>query len=133
MKSPIITGTSVIDSSDAAAIDKRLRPGERLEEPALLRLEREDREERHGDDQERHEERRPHLLRRFDDELPVRPSVGPRGRSAPCACGDSPPSRCAASIIAPIAIAIPPRLMMFALNPRHSHREKCHENARAAA
>src|SRR5690606_40874704 len=49
-----------------------LRPRERLEEPALLRLERKDGEERQRNYQERGEERRSHFLRRLDDQLPVR-------------------------------------------------------------
>ncbi len=41
--------------------------GEWLEQPALLRLEREDRQERHSDDEETEEQRRPNLDRRIRD------------------------------------------------------------------
>ena len=65
MKSIIRTGTSVTDRSGD---DHREGLGERqrLEEPPFLRLEREHRQERHGDDQQREEERRPDLPARGD-------------------------------------------------------------------
>jgi hypothetical protein len=53
-------------------MSKGLGVGERLEQAAFLRFEREDREERHGDDQEAEEQRRPDLARRVDDDLCTR-------------------------------------------------------------
>ena len=55
-----------------------LRPREGPEQPALLRLEHEDRHERHRDHQEREEDRRPHFPARFRDDAPVpRPVPAP--------------------------------------------------------
>ena len=48
-----------------------LGEGERREQPPLLGLQREDRNERERDDQERREERRPHLDRRIPDHPPL--------------------------------------------------------------
>ena len=94
---------------------------ERREQPPLLRLQREDRQERQRDDQQREEQRRPHLDRGLGDQ---RPALGQRrraGRAAPrtprCACARSRPARSPASTIAPSAMAMPPSDRMFALTP----------------
>ena len=50
-----------------------LGEGERLEEPSLLRLEREDGEERDRDHEQREEARPPHLLHGRDDDIPEVP------------------------------------------------------------
>ena len=49
-----------------------LGEGERPEQPALLALQREDRQERHGDDEQAEEQRRPDLARRLDQDLDPR-------------------------------------------------------------
>ena len=56
---------------------KGLGRGKRLEEPAFLRLQREDRQEGDGDDQQAEKERRAHFLRRLDDDGAAR-SAGRR-------------------------------------------------------
>src|SRR2546427_11090980 len=48
------------------------RSRERPEQPPFLVLEREDRQERQGDDEQRHEERRSHLPGRSEHALPMR-------------------------------------------------------------
>ena len=48
---------------------KRLGIRERLEQPAFLRFEREDRQEGHGDDQQAEEQRRSDFARRVDDDV----------------------------------------------------------------
>ena len=60
--------------------------GERLEQAAFLRLEREDRQERHGDDQQAEEQRRPDLDRGLDQHLGSRLA---RAARAPDACARS--------------------------------------------
>ena len=54
-----------------------LGEGQRAEQPALLRLEREDRQERHRDDEQREEQRPSDLLRGLDEDLAprLRPGV----------------------------------------------------------
>jgi hypothetical protein len=52
-----------------------LGESERAEEPSFLGLQREDRKERHGDEKERPEERRPHLQRAFQHDGPAVPSL----------------------------------------------------------
>ena len=51
---------------------KRLGERQRAEQPPLLRFQREDRHERHGDDQQAEEQRRPHLGRRLDQDVDAR-------------------------------------------------------------
>ena len=58
---------------------------ERLEQPALGALEREDREERHRDHEQREEDRRPDLLHRRDHRGPPRRGALGRRRVAPLA------------------------------------------------
>ena len=48
-----------------------LREGQRAEQPPLLSLQREDRHEGQGDDQQREEQRRPDLLGRLRDDIPA--------------------------------------------------------------
>ena len=50
---------------------QRLGVGERLEQPAFLRLERQHREERHRDDQQREEARRRHFPDGLEDDLVI--------------------------------------------------------------
>ena len=53
----------------------RLGERQRLEQPSFLRLQREHRDEAHGDDEQRVEQRRADLDRRVADDLPVRLAV----------------------------------------------------------
>jgi hypothetical protein len=64
------TGTSVTESSAAAGHRQRLGECQRPEEPPLLPLEREHRQEAHRDDEQRREERRPHLDGRLPHDAP---------------------------------------------------------------
>ena len=89
--------------------DERLRVGERLEQPPRLAGQREHRQERHRDDQQREEDRRRDLLGRLDQQ---RVPVARPGRRAPASCAPPRSSRSAASTVAPIAMAMPPRLMI---------------------
>ncbi len=76
-KITISAGTSVTDSSAAAAIAKVLVKASGAEQPAFLRLQREDRHERHGDDQQAEEQRRSDLGGRLDqDRHPRLPGLG---------------------------------------------------------
>ena len=58
-------GSSVIGEDRRDRHGQVLRVGERLEEPALLIDQREDRQEGDGDHQQREEDRRPDLLQRL--------------------------------------------------------------------
>ena len=60
--------------------------GERLEQPPFLRFQREDRQERHGDDEQAEEQRRPDLDGRLDQDLDARLV---RAARAPDACARS--------------------------------------------
>ncbi len=71
-KNSISTGTSVIDSSAPAGHGEGLGVGQRLEQPALLVLQREHRQERGHDHQQAEEQRRPDLLRRRDQRRAAR-------------------------------------------------------------
>ena len=64
---------------------ERLRVGERLEEAPGLAGEREDRQERHRDDEQREEDRRRHLLGRLDQERVPVARRGPACSSFLCA------------------------------------------------
>ena len=68
----ISAGTSVTDSKRRRRHGEGLGVGERLEHAAFLRLEREDRQERDGDDEQAEEQRRPDLDRRLDQHLAAR-------------------------------------------------------------
>ena len=95
-----------------------LRVGERLEEPSRLGLQREDRQEPDRDDQKRKEERRPDLLGRLDDHLASGPPGRPRASHSSSFLWAFSTMMIEASTIAPIAMAIPLRLMMFEVTPR---------------
>ena len=114
MKSTISTGTRVMDRKRRAGHGKGLGVGERLEEPALLRLEGEDRQERDGDDQQAEEQRRSDLAAGGDDRF--RAAIRPACSRSRCLWAFS-IITIAASTMAPIAMAMPPRLMMFELRP----------------
>ena len=76
-----------------------------LEQPALLRFQGEDGQERHGDDEKAEEERGTHLDRGLDHDLGPRLAGGARS-SRLCAFSIM---TMAASTIAPMAMAMPPR------------------------
>ncbi len=100
---------------------ERLGERQRPEHPALLRLEQEDRHERHDDDRQREEDRarRPASRRRTIAArlLLVRHGLAVAGSDdAPVA--RSPPSRSTASTSTPIASAMPPSDMMLDVTPR---------------
>ena len=88
---------------------ERLGVRERLEQPARLAGQREHRQERDRDDQQREEDRRRDLL------APPRRAAG-GGRRPGGACSsflcDASIITISASTVAPIAIAMPPRLMI---------------------
>ncbi len=68
-KSAISAGTRKIDKQRRRGHGEGLGVGERLEQPALLRFQGEDGQERHGDDEKAEEERGTHLDRGFDHDL----------------------------------------------------------------
>ena len=72
---------------------QRLRVGERLEQPAFLRLEREHRQERDRDHQQREEAGRRHLLHRLDDHRRVVDRLARPARAPPASCASAPPRR----------------------------------------
>lgn len=129
MKYPINTGTSVIPSPAATAIDQVLvnASGENILPPALKR---EDRNKRQGDDQQVAEERY-HFHRCTFGQMPVIPDDVLPGLPLP-------PFQqlrmfsiitIAASTIAPMAMVIPPSDIMFALIVLIMHHHKCAQNA----
>ena len=70
-----------------------LRPGERREEAPLLVDEREDREERDGDDEEREEDRRADLHQRLEADGVEVPLPSPSRSRSGASCRRSPPRR----------------------------------------
>ena len=104
---------------------QRLGVGERLEQPPLLRLERQHRQERHRDHQQREEARRADFLDRARATTPrVVARRGPvrcQSSSFLCVCSTT---TIEASTSAPTAIAMPPSDMMLALSPISAERDE---------
>ena len=126
MKKTISTGTSVIDRMAAAAIEKVLVNASGPKSRPFLRLEREDRGERYGDDEQAEEQRRPDLPRPASMRI-IPPARDPGAARSRCLWAFSIMTT-APSIIAPMAIAIPPRLMMLAPRPSQTHRAERHQD-----
>ena len=96
-----------------------LGEGQRLKEPSGLSFQREDRDERDGDDQQRKEERAAHLARGMQDGFDLARELVRSPLLADRACSSSlwafSIMMIAASTMAPMAMAMPPSDMMFAV------------------